>query len=239
MKVIRTIGIMGLSLSLAACGGTDLATRNATPDGPTFGFAAIANSVADAAGQSGPIVMTSQYDVTGIEIDVPRSLKVSEANLFFPIADIVWRGEPRGDRYAQVHAIFTDAFGMGTEMMRSGPKVIVSAKVERFHALTEKTRYTIGGVYNMVYYLTVRSAETGEIIDGPRKVLTDVLASGGSAAIAEEQVGRTQRVVVVEGLRNAIRKELSKRVYPDIPISRNEQLPLTPERLMQQTPLPL
>ena len=224
MKAIRIFGIIGLSLGLAGCAGTDLVTRNATLDGPTFGFA---------------IVMASQYDVTGIEIDVPRSLKVSEANLFYPIADIVWRGEPRGDRYAQVQAIFTDAFGMGTEMMRSGPKVIVSAKVKRFHAVTEKSRYTIGGVFNMVYDLTVTSAETGVIIDGPREVKTDVLAAGGSAAIAEEQLGRTQRVVVVEGLRNAIRKELSRRVETDIPISRNEPIPLTPERLMRQTPLPL
>ena len=91
----------------------------------------------------------------------------------------------------------------------------------------------------MVYDLTVTSAETGVIIDGPREVKTDVLAAGGSAAIAEEQLGRTQRVVVVEGLRNAIRKELSRRVETDIPISRNEPIPLTPERLMRQTPLPL
>lgn len=231
MKAIRIVGIMGLTLGLAACGGTDLASRNATPDAPAFGFAART--------KPGPIVMESQYNVVGIEIDVPRQLKVSEANLYYPIADVVWRGEPRGDRYAQIRAIFTEAFTQGTQSMRAGPQVIVSATLQRFHGVTEKTRYTVDGVHDMIYELTVRSAETGEILDGPRIVHTDLHATGGSAAIAEEQAGRTQRVVVVEGLRHAIRKELSRVVSTDTPTSRNEPLPLTPDRLLQQTPLPL
>jgi hypothetical protein len=230
MKVFRIIGILGLTLGLAACGSQDLASRNATPDAPVFGFAAKSTGH--------PLVMSSQYHVVGIEIDVPRSLAVSEANSYYPQGDIVWRGEARGDRYIQVGAIFKDAFAAGTAHMLAGPEVIVSAKVIRFHAVSEKTRYTIGGVYNMVYELSVRSAQTGEIIDGPRKVLTDVMASGGSAAIEEEQRGLTQRVVVVDGLRKSIRKELSK-VETEMPMSRNTPIPLTPDRLMEQAPLPL
>ena len=230
MKVIRTIAILGLTLGLAACGSEDLAARNATPDAPVFGFAT--------RNAAQPIVMSSQYNVESFEIDVPRTLKVSEANLFYPQADIVWRGEARGDRYQQVHSIFTDAFGQGTAHMRSGPAVVVSIQVQRFHGVTEKSRYTVGGVFDMVYVLTVRSAETGDVIDGPRVVRTDIAAAGGSAAIEEEQRGRTQRVVVVEELRNAIRKELS-RLETDIPMSRNAPIPLTPDRLMEQAPLPL
>ena len=231
MKAVRIILALGLVLGLSVCGGADLASRNAplnTSDLP------LAAEVAQKR-----IYLMSQYNVTEIRIDVPRTLKVSEANLFYPHADIVWRGEPRGDRYTQVHSIFTDAFGMGTARMKSGPAVIVEATVKRFHGVTEKTRYTVGGVFNMEFDLTVRDATTGVILDGPRFVEVNAPASGGSAAIEEEQAGRTQRVVVIEALREGIRRELSRQVE-DIPTSRNSgPIALTPGRLMEQSPLPL
>ena len=160
----------------------------------------------------GPIYMMAQYDVENITIDVPRSLKVSEANTYRPNADIVWRGEPFGDRYAQVGAILAEAMATGTAMMTSGPKVDIEITLARFHALTERTRYSIGGVHAMQFDLTVRDAATGAIIDGPRRVVADTPASGGAKAIAEDAAGRTQRVVVTERLAEVIRFELSKPV---------------------------
>ncbi len=231
MKAIRTILALGMAVGLSACGGADLASRNAplsTSDLPK----------AVEAPQK-RVVLSSQYNVTEIRISVPRSLRVSEANLFYPNADIVWRGEPLGDRHQQVHSIFTDAFGMGTQNMKTGPEVIVEAEVQRFHGVTEKTRYTVGGVFNMEFMLTVRSAKTGEIIDGPRFVEANAKASGGSAAIEEEQAGRTQRVVVIETLRAKIWQELSRK-YEMTPVSRNAApIALTPGRLLEQSPLPL
>ncbi len=50
------------------------------------------------------------------------------------------------------------------------------------------------------FMLTVRDATTGAVVDGPRLVKADVKASGGAGAIAEERIGRTQRVVIVEAL---------------------------------------
>lgn len=231
MKAVRIILALGLALGLSACGGTDLASRNAplhTSDLPQAQPSAQRR-----------VVLSSQYNVTEIRITVPRTLKVSEANLFYPNADIVWRGEPLGDRHMQVHSIFTDAFGMGTAQMKSGPEVIVEAEVKRFHGVTEKTRYTVGGVFNMEFVLTVRSAKTGEVLDGPRFVEANAKASGGSAAIEEEQAGRTQRVVVIETLRAKIKQELSQK-YEMTPISRGlGPIALTPGRLMEQVPLPL
>lgn len=231
MKAVRLILAIGLAAGLSACGGTDLASRNA-PLNADMPYAA--TSVAQKR-----IILTAQYDVREIRITVPRTLKVSEANMFYPLADIVWRGEPRGDRYAQVQSIFTDAFGMGTARMKSGPAVIVEATVKRFHGVTEKTRYTVGGVFNMEFDLTVRDAETGAILEGPRFVEVNAPASGGSAAIQEEQAGRTQRVVVIEALREGIRRELSRQVE-EIPMSRNTApSALTPGGLLPQLPAPL
>lgn len=212
MKALHILLAFGVALGLSACGGTDVASRNAP-----------LNTDVPFASAPGPqrIILTSRYNVSEIRIDVPRSLKVSEANMFYPHADIVWRGEPRGDRHSQIHSIFTDAFGMGTANMKSGSEVIVEATVSRFHGVTEKTRYTFGGVFNMQFVLIVRDAKTGLVLEGPRPITVDVAAAGGSAAIQEEQAGRTQRVVVIEALREGIRRELSDQLQ-EIPMSRNE-----------------
>lgn len=52
------------------------------------------------------------------------------------------------------------------------------------------------------------------MIDGPRKVVADVKAAGGYKAIAEDDAGRTQRVVVVERLAQVIARELSAPAQP-------------------------
>jgi len=221
MKAAHIILALGLTVGLSACGGPDIASRNG-PLNTDLPFASTSSTSTQSVtlARQKRIVLASQYNVTEIRIDVPKSLSVSEANMFYPNAKIVWRGEPLGDRHTQVHSIFTDAFGMGTAHMKSGPAVIVEATVKRFHGVTEKTRYTFGGVFNMEFDLTVRDAATGAVLDGPRFVEIDVKAAGGSAAIAEEQAGRTQRVVVIEALREGIRRELSRQVQ-EVPMSRN------------------
>ena len=170
-------------------------------------------------GESVRQVLAAQYDVQDIRISVPSKLKVSEANMFYPVADIVWRGEPVGNRHAQVMSIFKEAMDRGTFTMTTGRKVVVDIEVTRFHSVTEKTRYTVGGTHSMRFTLTVRDAESGVVLDGPRLVAADAKAAGGTQAVAEEQMGRTQRVVVVERLAHAIRAELSARVTDPMLIS--------------------
>lgn len=198
-----TLAALGLSACVSA---NDPATRGA-PMAATLGAAnsQSAGTEADAA----TAYRVAQYDVEAVNITVPRTLKVSEANTFKPRADIVWRGEALGDRYEQVAAIFRDAMAAGTAPLQSGRKVDLDITVTKFHALTEKTRYTIGGMHEMRFVLTVRDSATGAVLDGPREVVADVKASGGSAAIEEERQGRTQRVVTVERLAQVIRMELS------------------------------
>lgn len=174
------------------------------------------------------VVMHAQYDVQAVNVMVPRTLQVSEANTFLPKADIVWRGDAPGNRYEQVKAIFDAAMLRGTAAMHSGPKVVVDIEVTRFHCLTEKTRFTVGGVHSMHFLLTVRDAATGAILQGPRPVVADIKAAGGSRALAEDYAGRTQKVVVTERLAEVIRRELSAPVasYPsDVPLTRFDGSP--------------
>jgi hypothetical protein len=73
--------------------------------------------------------------------------------------------------------------------------------------------------------LTLRDNATGQLLDGPREIVADIKASGGAAAIAEEQAGRTQRVVTVERLAQVIRQELSAPQRNEMIISRLQTAP--------------
>ena len=104
--------------------------------------------------------------------------------------------------------------------MTAGQAVILEAEVTRFHALTEKTRYTFGGMHSVKFRLTLRDAETGAVIDGPRLVSADIEAAGGVRAMAEDQAGRTQKVVIEEHLAEVIRAQLALPVAAPL-VSRN------------------
>ena len=206
--------MLAMVMGLSACATGPDVTRSSQTQ-MTLATQGRADAVASEIRQ----VLAAQYDVEDIRISVPSKLKVSEANMFYPVADIVWRGEPIGNRHAQVMSIFKEAMDRGTYTMTTGRKVLVDVEVTRFHSVTEKTRYTVGGTHSMRFNLTVRDAVTGLVIDGPRLVAADAKAAGGAQAVAEEQMGRTQRVVVVERLANAIRAELSARVTDPMLIS--------------------
>ena len=202
MRLVHSVSSVILAFGLVACAKPEAATRN-MPVPLTEASSASGSQIA------GKIVMRGQYDVQAIHVTVPRSLTTSEANSFHPNVEIVWRGEPLGDRHAQVLAIFNDAMARGAATMHSGPQVVVDIEVVRFHCLTEKTRFTVGGVHNMTFNMTVRAAATGQIIQAQRLVVADIKAAGGARAMAEDAAGRTQRVVVIERLAEVIRRELS------------------------------
>lgn len=192
---VRSAMFGGFLLGLAAC-----STPEPVPRGAALDLSALANGSVT--------VVAPDYDVTAIKIDVPGTLRVSEANVFFPIADIVWHGDPLGDRRAQVQTIYSEAFAVGTADLHGARKVEVDAEITRFHALTPKTRYTVGGMHTLHFILTVRDAATGEILDGPRPVVADVKGSGGQRAMEEEAAGITQKVVIEERLAQVIHDEL-------------------------------
>jgi hypothetical protein len=203
MRVLNLLGGLVLVLGLGACGAGDPVSR--AVDRPDV---AVSASAGPGDAEVAP-VLVPRYAVAEVRVVVPRDLSVSEANLFYPVADIVWRGEPLGDRHQQVHAIMTEAAGFATADMRKGRAVMIVAEVVRFHCLTEKTRYTVGGVHSLRYRLSVHDAATGEVIEPPRLVVADVRAAGGNRAIEEEKQGLTQRVVVVSALAGSLRAALS------------------------------
>lgn len=156
--------------------------------------------------------ITSNYTVEAFQVVVPQTLTVSEENRIYPIADIVWRGDPPGDRYEQVKAIFEDAGAQASESLNGADPVRVTVQVARFHSLTERARVLTGGVHSMRYYITVYPAEGGEPIEGPRLVVADIGAFGGDRAFEAERQGQTMRVRITDQLRNTLIAELSEPV---------------------------
>ena len=152
MKLMKLITLLGLGAMVSACANIETATRNAP------------------------------FEATQINVDVPHSLKVSEANRYYPSGDIVWREDPLGDRHDQVKAIFQTALQRGADTMTSGAPVILDVKVSRFHALTEKARYTVGGVHSIAFTMQLRDANTGALIGEPHQVKAALRAFGGRAA---------------------------------------------------------
>ncbi len=195
MKILRSIAVLGLALGVAGCANVDTVTRNAPLD--------LGNPAATVT------QATRSYTVTDVRAVVPQSLRVSEANGYYPITDIVWRGDPLGDRHTQLEAIFEEAASRGAEKLTGDVPVVVDIELIRFHGVTERTRYSIGGVYNIIFTMTVRNATTGEIVEGPRRVEADLAAPGGLAAIHEDQTGQTEKVRVTDFLTMTLVKELT------------------------------
>lgn len=164
--------------------------------------------------------------VASVEVIVPRSLVVSEEDTFVPSADIVWRGDPPGDRHLQVAEIFLAAAktvsgevepegAAAAEADAAAPGLILSIEVTRFHGLTERARFTTGGNYAMRYIVTLRDAASGAVVAGPTHVKGDIKGSGGARAVSEDVSGRTEKVVVSERIVQVLRLTLAEMLQPE------------------------
>jgi len=198
-KLVLLLVIGGL---VSACATTNTTTRN-------LPFEAAPLAASPASVQLPMAAPVTDLRVESITVRVPRSLTVSEANRYLPAGDIVWREDPVGDRYAQVADIFYTAMERGTAALDGATPVTLDIEVSRFHALTEKARYTVGGVHNISFTMALRNAETGALLGEPRLVRADLNAYGGQRALAAEARGETQKVRIVAHLAEVIRQELT------------------------------
>ncbi len=192
MKPIRLMLAMLAGLGLSACAAPETATRNAP-------------LVADT-----PAPQAASLRVQNVTVDVPRELRVSEANRYFPGGDIVWREDPTGDRYAQVQKIVEDAMITGVSTLEGAMPVDLHIEITRFHALTEKARYTTGGVHDIEFKVTLLHPETGQPLGAAHEVDAGFKAHGGQKAIAAEARGETQKVRISRHLAQVIRDELTR-----------------------------
>ncbi|WP_050930020.1 DUF6778 family protein [Aestuariivita boseongensis] len=208
MNYVRIIALLAVGLGLSACAAVDTVTRNAPFETQTVSQAQRVS--VPAADVTAPVAQAqAPVRIQNVLVNVPRSLKVSEANRYLPAGDIVWRGDPIGDRHAQVQAIFETAMLRGAQTIQGERPVDLLINVKRFHALTEKARYTTGGVHNIVFDLALADPVTGDIVAPWREIRADLDAFGGQQAILAEARGETQKVRITAFLAEVLRQELT------------------------------
>lgn len=177
--------ILGAALAVSGCVSTSDVSRD-------FGINAV------------PVIENIEiqdWDVAAIEVNVPQTLTSSEANTIKPRSDIVWREDPIGDRHAQVDALMTAALTPAFEAVNGSVPVIVTLDVTRFHAQTQRVRYSnIPSEQEIEFVMTIRNAETGELLSGPTEVDLTFQALGGDDAVLADAQGITQRVRIEERL---------------------------------------
>ncbi len=213
MRIIRVIALLALGLSVSACANTDGTTRNGTtPLSSSPAPQTIAAKIQQQAAAGKVRLAPGQVPVRvrKVTVTVPRTLKVSEDNTYLPHADIVWRGDPYGDRYVQVQKIVAAGIAKGVRSLNGPIPVDLQIEVKRFHALTEKARYMVGGVHNIEFILAIRDPRTGALLVPARMVIADLRAYGGREAIKADARGETQKVRIIAFLAGVIQDELTK-----------------------------
>lgn len=235
MKIVKMALAVSMGVSLSACAVPETVTRNlplgqqqiatnfASTDQSATGRLAqpqigakapsIVRTVSDTTRAPHTILpeaVLRQINVAQINVNVPQTLSVSEANRYYPMADIVWRGDPIGNRHAQISKIVHEGMVNGTASFQGPVAVVIDVEVTRFHSVTEKARYTVGGVHNIEFLMVIRDATTGERLSPSRRVSTSLEAFGGQHAVAAENRGQTQKVRVTTHLGEVVRQQLVK-----------------------------
>lgn len=199
-KIVKMIAAVGLIASTAACTTVETASRALPIDAPLAG----------AQFSPEPIYIQPDFKVVDINVLVPQSLTVSEANTYKPNADIVWRGDSYGNRYEQVQAVLETGLAAGVQSFDGAQEVVLDVQLVQFHAQTEKVRYTFGGEHEIIFAMTVRDAQTGATVVPLHFVDATFKALGGIAAVNAEKAGVTQKVRIVERLAEVISTELQQ-----------------------------
>ncbi|MEE9429157.1 MAG: DUF6778 family protein [Paracoccaceae bacterium] len=185
---------IGLTLALAACSNSAVGQFGRKSDGPA--------KLVD-------VTQLPSMRVIGVSVEVPETLVVSERNSIKPKADIVWREDPFGDRYGQVKTIVEDAINTGVAPLRGELPVRLQVELVRFHALTERTRFSIGGVHEIDFLLTVTNANTGEVVIPTYLVNSSLPGFGGEEALAAVRLGQTQKVRISSHIAAVIHSQLT------------------------------
>lgn len=212
MKMMKPGLLIAAALMLAACSFSEPASRGLYEPVP-LAMPAVGIDAANPGPET--VLALPRFAVRSIQVRAPRDLSVSEANSYKPRADIVWRGDAFGNRHAQVEAIALAGASLGTEEMLAGVPVDLEIELRRFHALTEKARYSapFGTEFEFEAIVTLRDAETGAMIGAPRYVKRDFPAASGREALAEEARGITQKTVITQNFGQMIRDELSRPIW--------------------------
>jgi len=105
---------------------------------------------------------SSGWYTRDIDVIVPKHLTVSEENRYRPRGDIVWHGEPLGDRHAQVQRILEVAARNATKYLRGRKPVRIEIELETFHALSNRARLSSPSAVHFTRTRALEALRIGE-----------------------------------------------------------------------------
>lgn len=137
---------------------------------------------------------SQSWRVQSVRVVVPDSLTTTERNSLLPSADIIWHGDPVGNRREQVATLLENAISKGSKNLRGRQPVVLHVVLEEFHAVTPAAvARAPSAVHNIRYSIQVIDARTGKPITNPRKIAADLSANVGDVARRARRGGRTQK----------------------------------------------
>lgn len=143
--------------------------------------------------------VTRSWKLRAVNFTVPEGLTVSNDNVLAPNADIVWHGEPFGDRRAQVHKIMEEGLERGGSALPGSKDVTIVSRLQHFHAVTPAAvSRSPAAVHNIAFRIQVFDSRTAEPLTEAQNIQADLEAFVGQAAVVAELQGQGQRARIVE-----------------------------------------
>ncbi|MDU8941940.1 DUF6778 family protein [Ovoidimarina sediminis] len=145
------------------------------------------------------------WSVVDVQVDVPDTLVVNDANVLAPRGDIVWHGDPAGDRRAQVATVVEAGVREGVAPLSGANPVIFGVTVQEFHAVTPRAINSApAAVHNISFTVQVFDANTAVPLSPPTLIEADLEALVGAGALIAAQEGRTQKVRITRHIAQVI-----------------------------------
>ena len=150
---------------------------------------------------------STDWHIHGVHVTVPESLTTTEVNIFQPDVDIVWHGDPQGDRRAQVGEILREGLEKAAESLFPENKhraVIIEATLLQFHSLTPRARAITGGVHKVKFSIQAIDQLSGNVLAGPTVIEADEFAFGGRNAVSSDAEGQTMKIRITNRIAEVV-----------------------------------
>lgn len=151
----------------------------------------------------------SSWSLGDVQVEVSSSLTVTQSpsRRYPPTTELVWYGDPPGDRKAQVETLMADAVraGAADALVGSQPVTIV-LNITEFHAMTPRARATELqlGVHEIRFDISVIDS-SGQVVASETGVRSDLEAFSGASALQAEQLGQGQKIRIQSRVAQVIR----------------------------------
>ncbi len=142
--------------------------------------------------------ISRQWRVASVDVVVPETLSVSTVDSLAPEADIVWWGEPDGDRRVQVAEIVEAGVARGASGLRGGVPVNLIVILEQFHGTSPRAqRIAPSAVHNIRYTIRVFDNRNGQELTAPIHIDAPLEAYVGGQLAALQAQGGSEKARIV------------------------------------------